>query len=279
MDSKPAPHTMKFEPLLAPEEAGPAAPASPKAPAQPGLVKRLRTNERLGRILGGSLALVGLVAGASVAWSELRPIRPPNTFNDPFRDVLGFALLDKDFNRLPIEERIRLLQEMAEKIRGLSSGDSAMMAAFAAGITGKAREQLEANLRTLMVDLVDKFALDYARSTEADREKAMEQCLLQMFELTNKLRMDEPKQGDDTPAQNLAEVRESASARAERMKGDANKSQVDSSDVAGVFQWVQSDVSKYSDPSERARTTRFMRDAVRYMRGQDINTGKAKKKG
>jgi hypothetical protein len=277
MDS-PARPDMKFQSLLTPEEAaGAPAPAKP-APARHGLVHRLRNDQRLGRILGGALALAGVVAGASVAWSELRPINPPDVFADPFKDVLGFALLDKDFNRLPIEERIRLLQEMAEKIRGLSSGDSAMMAAFAAGITGKAREQLEANLRTLMVDLVDKFALEYAQSTEADREKAMEQCLLEMFELTNTLRMDEAKPTDDTPAENLAEVRESASARAERMKGEG-KSQVDSGDVAGVFQWVQSDVSKYSEPNERARTTRFMRDAVRYMRGQDINTGKPKKKG
>lgn len=270
---------MKFDSLLAPEEAAAGA-ASPKDASKPGVLHRpVRVSGRAAKVIGASLALGGAAVGGAFAWSAFKPINPPDVFNDPFKDVLGFALLDKDFNRLPIEERLRLLKELSDKMKSLSGSDSALMAAFAAGITGEARAQLERNIRTLMVDVVDKFALEYARSGEADREKAMEQALLGMFELTGQLRFDEPdpEREGRTPAEQLARVREEATDRADRMKGEGNN-QVGAGDVGAVFQWVQQDVNQYSSPSERARTTRFMRDAVRYMRGQDVNTGKAKGK-
>lgn len=269
---------MKFEPLLAPEPAPTAPPPDPKKSAHAGLVDRLRRDQRLGKVVGGALAVVGLVGGGSFAWSELRPIHAPDVFNDPFKDVLGFALLSRDFNRLPIEERLALMEQMAEKLRGLSAGDSAMMAAFAAGITGEARAQLEANMRTLMVDIMDKFAAQYAQAADADREKAMEKCLLEMFEMTSKLRFDKQPDEVEAPAESLKETRERATARAERLKNSNSGNQVGAGDVAGVFNWVQTDVNQNSDPGERARTTRFMRDAVRYMRGQDVRTGKPKPK-
>jgi hypothetical protein len=36
-------------------------------------------------------------------------------------------------------------------------------------------------------------------------------------------------------------------------------------------------VNDRTNPAERARTVRFMRDTVRYLRGRDVNTGKPKR--
>lgn len=267
------PHMPRLEPLVAPEPE-PARPAGPVRTQQERAAIAAR-RQRLGKIAGGALALVGTVVGASFAWSELRPITPPDMFHDPFEDVLGFALLDRNFNKLPIEERLRLLKELADRLRSMNSGDSALMAAFAAGITGKARAQLEANVRTLMMDVMDKFAAMYAKASPDQREAALKDSLIQMIDMMREFDPTDDGKDKRSAEDQLAEMKKRSQERAERMRGQGDAS-IGEGEVSRMFSWVQNDVNRYSSPNERARVTRFMRDTVRYLRGNDVATGKPK---
>lgn len=266
-----------FESLLAAEtDAGGAGATEREKPARSAAeaFAAAARRRRLSQIAGGALALVGVAVGGSLAWSRFGPITAPDTFSDPFDDVLGFALLDKDFNRLPIERRLELLREMSERLRGLDSGDSALMAAFAAGISGKAREQLEANMQRLMTDVVDTFALRYAQAPESEKEEALEESILGMIGLMQELNPLEEGAGD--PKETLDRIKRQAARNQERAGRNPAGSQVGAADVGRMFDRVQGEINAGSSPAQRARTTRFMRDTVRYMRGQDIGTGKPK---
>lgn len=250
------------------------AKSTPAASRRSGFLRGPRA-ARAGRFIGAALALSGVLAGAAIAWSSLRPINPPDAFEDPFDNVLGFALLDEDFNKLPLEERLELIKQIAERFGSLSSSDSAVMAAFAAGIKDEARRQLEENTRTLMVDMMDKFATDYAKRLNDDPEAAIEDSMLEMIGLMQDLRMavgDEPSR---TPAETLERIKSQSRAEADRNR-EASTS-LDGEGVAEAFDWVQSDVNQFSSPGERARVTRFMRDTTRYLQGRDVRTGRPKR--
>jgi len=230
---------------------------------------------RMAPLIGGGLALVGVIAGAAIAWSSLRPVQPPDVFEDPFDDVLAFALLEKDFNSLPLEERLALVRQIAERFSSLSAGDSAMMAAFAAGIKDEARAQLMRNTRNLMVDLMDKFALEYA-AVEGDREAAIEESMLEMIGLMQDLRRaagDEPRL---TPDETLDRIKERSRAEADENRREADSS-LAGDEAAAALEFVRQDINEYSSPGERARVTRFMRDTARYLQGRDVKTGEPRK--
>ncbi len=255
----------------------PSAEAKRAAPQRSAAAMAARARrERVAKFIGLGLAAAGVIAGAAMAWDRWRPIVPPDTFNDPFDDVIGFALLDADFNRLPIEERIAIMKEMAERFRTMGSSDSALVAAFAAGITGKARETLERNMQVLMVDVVDRFAAQYAAAAPGTEEEAIEKAMTEMIGLMQELRTDNGER--EEAGETLDDIRRQ-SARNDARRRERSTASVGAGDVSNVFQWVQDDVNQASSPNERARVTRFMRDAGRYLRGQDIRTGKPKGQG
>lgn len=230
---------------------------------------------RLAPFIGGGLALAGVIAGGAIAWSALRPVNPPDVFDDPFDDVLAFALLEEDFNSLPLEERLALVRQIAERFSSLSAGDSAVMAAFAAGIKGEAREQLMRNTRYLMVDVMDKYALAYAK-VEGDREAAIERSMLEMIGLMQDLRRaagDEPRL---TPDETLNRIKERSRAEADENRREADSS-LEGDEAAAALEFVRRDINEYSSPGERARVTRFMRDTARYLQGRDVETGQPRK--
>ncbi|TVQ33164.1 MAG: hypothetical protein EA376_03670 [Phycisphaeraceae bacterium] len=263
-------HDRKFGSLLDAVEGGDAQSPKQTKPARVKDPAAARRRTRFAQMLGGAMALSGALVGASLAWSEFKPIRPPDVFNDPFDNVLAFALLDKDFNKLPIERRIELLKEMAERFRSLDAGDSALMAAFAAGIGGKARAQLQENLQVLAMDMTEMFAMKYAQAPADQKEEALEAALVEMFTLMQELSPVEGEQRD--AAETLERIRERSQRRAENRAGDGGGA-MQSAEVGRMIDWIQGDGNQNSSPGERARVTRFMRDTVRYMRGQDINKG------
>ncbi len=83
-------------------------------------------------------------------------------------------MLSDEFNRLPIEERLKLIGKLVQRMKGLSPDDSVLLAAFASGIGGAARHQLEENASRLAIDLWDKYAKDYGAVPPDKRDEYLE---------------------------------------------------------------------------------------------------------
>lgn len=229
--------------------------------------------DRHGKKIGLTLAAAGLVAGAAFAYDAFKPIRPPDPWRAPLDDVLGFALLDADFNRLPLERRLDLAKEIVARLRSMTAQDSVLMAAFAAGISGVARQRLEDNMSRLMVDLFDSFAKTYAAAADADKERVIEESLLAMLELQRDL---DPVgvTGERDARDRLDELRERTTARERAAAGDSRPTSIEPGRAEDVLRRVEQGVADRTSPAERARTVRFMRDTVRYLRGRDVATGR-----
>jgi hypothetical protein len=215
------------------------------------------------------LAAAGLAAGAVIALPALLPVRAPDAKRAPIVSVLDFALLDRDFNGLPLDERLALLRDLMARLRTMSAGDSALMAAFAAGVTGAAREQLETNVERLMVDLLDRHASAYAAAAEEDKEAAIEAAMLEMLGLTGELAEGE---ADPSAARaRLEEIRRAAKEDAQR----AAERGVDYDPVRMVesYKMFQRGIGRHSTPQQQAKIQLFFRGATRWLRGQPVDGG------
>lgn len=226
------------------------------------------------QLLGASLALGGVIVGAALVWRANRPVQPPSTFNDPLDDVLSFALIESDFQRLSLEQRLQIARDLAERLRTMDAEESAVLASFAAGVRDEARRRLTDNVRDLMFDVMDKHARDYASAPAERKEKILEESLIELFRLREQLNPLE--QDDDRSAEEeLERFKEQAQRRAERRaKQPFDRPKPD--EVQRMFQRVESDMNEHTSPMRRARMVRYMRDAVRYLRGQDPTTGEPK---
>lgn len=224
------------------------------------------------RTLGISVAAIGLIAGGSIAWSALRPISVPDAQRARLPKILSFALLDADFNKLPIKERLELVLSLAKRMQGMGAGDSALVAAFAAGIRGQAREQLEANARTLGSDLMADYGKQYTAIPQEQREDFLESTAVEWSKLMEQLTGQERNLSDD---ERLAEMRKEANRDAER--GRQTDRRLTADRAAGFMRMVQSDFAQYSSPNDRASSALFLRDMTRVLRGRDPATNQPKR--
>lgn len=224
------------------------------------------------RNLGITIAALGLLAGASVAWSALRPISVPDAQRARLPRILSFALLDADFNKLPVKERLDLVLSLAKRMQGMGAGDSALVAAFAAGIRGEAREQLEANARTFASDLMADYGKQYTAVPEDQKDAFLESTAVEWSKLMEQLTGETRNLSDE---QRLGEMREQAKRDAER--GRQTDRRLTAERASNFMRMVQSDFSRYSSPNERASSALFLRDMTRVLRGRDPATNEPKR--
>lgn len=250
----------------------PPAPVAKRAPLRERLRERfLGTPERRrksivrGRWIGG-VALLGAVAGAYLA---LRPTPMPDYEDDPLDEVFGYTLLSDEFNKLPVEKRLELVGTVFKRIQSMSSGDSGMMAAFAAGIMGKAREQMEENASRLMIDLWDKYSLEYDRVPAEERERFIDSTVVQLMRTTEVLSGQANPRSDE---EILADAKEQS--RRDQARLSDPKRAPGSREFAGMFIFMDRTIGARASGGERARGQALMRDMTRRLRGQDIRTGK-----
>ncbi len=250
------------------------------APAQPRrspirLRLKLRAPElspKATRTLGITLASLGLIGGASIAYSALRPISVPDAQRARLPKILSFALLDADFNKLPVKERLELVLSLAKRMQGMNAGDSALVAAFAAGIRGEAREQLEANARTLGADLMADYGKQYTSIPENQKEAFLESTAVEWSRLMEQLTGEERNLSD---AERLSEMRDQAKRDAER--GRQTDRRLTADRASNFMRMVQADFAQYSSPNERASSALFLRDMTRTLRGRDPATNQPKR--
>lgn len=217
----------------------------------------------------GGAAIVAMGIGL---YFIVRPIPQPDYLYAPMDDVLGFTMLTDEFNRLPAEERLKLMGDLVKRLRNMSSQDSLLMAGFAAGIAGKAREQIESNLSRLAVDTWDIYAKDYDKVSEDEREAYLERTFVEFSKLMETVGGEARDVSDE---RRLEEVR--GQAARDRQALAENPERAPGGEMLGsAFHLLTNNMGSRATPQQRARGGQMMRDMTRHFRGQDINTGKPK---
>ncbi len=272
--------SLELNPLLTPEDLKPAVTA-PK----PGLLKeldiRLRARidgwkarnwndpSRRGRTIRiGAIVLVVLLAGAGGAYWKWGIVHQPNYATDDLDDVLGFSFLTDDFNKLPIDERLRLLSELIERMKSSSAEDSAMLAAFMAGIAGQAREQLMENSSKIAIDMFDQYARKYDEVPPEEREKFIDDSFVDMAKKMEAMAGVTRDISDEDRIKEMTRQVGRDKQRIESGKGPGGA-------IAGrLFDFVQNNVASKASPQQRGQGATLMRDMGRRFRGEDIKKGR-----
>lgn len=216
-------------------------------------------------LVPGSIGL-GLV-GVSVLTIVLLPTPKPDFEDDPIDEVFNFALLTNDFNRLPLEERLELTRMMVDRLKDLGGGESTLLAAFAAGIVGSAREQLEENAARIALDIWDSQAKGYANVPAEDRAAFLEQAAIEMTRLTEGLN-GFPTDMTDDQILDRAGQQAQRDASMFRAAGERN-----SAAMGRFFTFMDQEIGGRASPVQRARITVLVRDMSRHFRGIDVASG------
>ncbi len=215
----------------------------------------------------GAGFLVLVASGGVGTWLMIRPKPVPDYRADSIAAVFDFTLLTEEFNRLPVEERIRLIGQLYERMRSLSASDSAEMAAFFAGISGAAREQIERNASRLMLDVVDLAAKDYTNVPAEQREKYLADAYVRMARLTAPFDGSIERRSDE-------ELVARGQRDARRNERIMRSGQVSAQDAGGMVTFMSQRIEEHATAHQRERITVFMRDLTRYLRGQDVQSGR-----
>jgi hypothetical protein len=211
-----------------------------------------------------SIAVMLLAGGAAYGAAMLMPKSEPDVFADDLADVLDYTLVSEEFNKLPIEQRLKLLQEVIARLKGADSQDSAMVAAFAAGLTGPMRAQLMRNAEKLAVDVWDKFASEYATVPVGERDAYLDKAFV---DFTN---MMEEIAGLDS---GVDEGQRMERARRDMQRGTPrDMPPMDAGRAAGLVQWMNDRAGKYTTPMQQANMASFARDMSRRMSGVQTPT-------
>lgn len=223
----------------------------------------------------GVPVLAVVLAGAAVGgYFALRP-RPVPDYSTAGLDVLfDYTMLGDDFNRLPVEERLKLMKMLVDRLKNMSSSDSMLMGAFAAGIAGAAREQIERNASRLAIDVWDKYAKDYPDVSGPEREKFLEDTFVQFSKMMETVGGEIRDVSDED---RVKEVKEQAARDRKRMT-DPDRGP-DGEALGRLYGFMNNNVGSHASPQQRVRGQQMLRDMSRHFRGQDVATGKGKGPG
>lgn len=218
--------------------------------------------------VAGALALVIGVG----AYLHYRPTPMPDFREDPLDRVFGYTLLTADFNKLPVEQRLELVATLTQRLGNMSASDAGLMAAFAAGIAGEGRRQLEENFSTLMIDTWDLLAAEHETSSPEERERSAEDAYVRLVRILSTFdgRPDE-RSREDILDEGRREARRGVERLAERRPSDRRTSR--------LFRFANEDVGGQASPQQRGRISVLMRDMTRTLRGEDVMTGRPKDPG
>jgi len=216
--------------------------------------------------IGAGAGVLALGLGLYLA---LRPVPQPDYLKDSLDDVFNYTLLTDEFNRLPVEKRMELIGQLVKRLKSMGGEDSMMMAAFASGIAGAARKQIEENAAKLAIDMWDKYAKDYTKVSAEDKDKYLDQTFLNFVKTMETV---SGEQRDKTDEERLAEVQRQSQRDRDRLK-DPNK-QPKGEDLGRMFRFMDQNVGGHASAEQRTRGMMMMRDMMRHFRNQDVNTGK-----
>ncbi len=220
-----------------------------------------------------SLAIAALVALLLALplywWFAVRWKPPPSIFDAPVDDVLGYLALD-DFNKLPLDERLKFMMDFAGRFRGMEAGDSAAMAGFMAGVTGPAREQMTKNARQLAKDVLADGSKRYLALPAAERAKFLDQWLVE-WERRMRLvtRGNEGKESDADRLKKIKDdVKRSEDRRTKRMAdGRDGMPDLEGEGAVAFMDFWQQEVESTASPAEQGQIGRFLEDMRKHLSG------------
>lgn len=190
-----------------------------------------------------------LLAIAATVYALVRgPKPPPSIFETPADDVAGY-LTTRDFSALPLEERVEFVSGVAARFRSMEQADSAIVAAFFAGLGAPAREVLRDNIRILGKDILLNGAESYlALATDAERARFLDEWLLKWGRLGRDLLGSRPRSDEEI----MDRARRDAKRDAERTQ-DLNPQMAQE-----IIDFWNSDVASVSTPKEQGQIFKFI---------------------
>lgn len=220
--------------------------------------------------LGLGAGALAIVAAGLGAYLVLRPTPTPDYMDDDLLTILDFTFLKEEFNKLPLDRRMELLGMFVKRIENMSAGESVLMAAFAGSVAGKAREQFEENISRFMIDMWDQHALEYAGVPAEQRETFLADALVQMERSLEAMGGGARERPDHERIANMKQqaARDQEMIRSGRGPGGTL--------TGRLYDVLNNDIGGHANAHERARAQQMTRDAMRFLRGQDLATGKPK---
>jgi len=214
-------------------------------------------------IMLAAALIATLVVGALVYWwVAVRWKPPPSIFDSPVDDALGYLALP-DFNKLPIEERMRFLLDLADRFRGLEPSESAAAAAFLAAVVGPAREQLHQNARVLAKDILAGAAAQYMDLPESERGAFIDRWLVEWTRTGE--RLTEGKEKDRSDEERIEDVRSDMRRNRERAADRSGGSALTDRSASRFMDFWQSEVEAAASPKEQGQIMRFMNDIRKHL--------------
>ena len=201
-----------------------------------------------------ALMLVVAIGGIVYWWGFVRWKPPPSIFDSPVDDAFGYLALD-DFNKLPLEERMRFLMDLAMRFRDMDSSDSATIAAFFAGLTGPVRQQLTQNVRNLARDILAQGAAGYFGS--GDKGKYIDDWVLEWTKMGEKLATGEERKKSDRDR--LDGIRKQAQRNDKRF-GEATTPSLTEDNALDFVSFWQKEVEGTASPKQQGQIAKFLED-------------------
>lgn len=179
--------------------------------------------------------------------------KPPNIFDTPVDDVSEY-LASKDFSRLSTQERLAYLEGILKRFNSMSQTDSAVAAAFFAGLSGKASEQLMNNARALGKDILIEGAQQYlAINSDEEKSKFLDQWLVKWVRFAEGM---DPKGRPGRPAGSDEDILSGLSRQASR---DAQRnSDMDATMAQQLMDFWQRDIASVATPKEQGQLFAFL---------------------
>jgi hypothetical protein len=241
--------------------------ASPELGEVPGIIReRLFGDERRARrtrriaVFGGPPAVIAVSLSM---WLWLRPMPTPDYDSGRIDELMNFTMLRDEFNRLSVEERLRLLGQLRERLSGLKPSESVLLAAFAGGIMDQAREQLEENASRLAIDMWDQYASEY-QYVEPERRGQFLDATVVSFVRSMETLAGQPS--DKSDSEILGEARAQAHDDLEELRSD-DRGGMNGGAMGMMFSVMRNDVSSHAAPQQRVRGEQMVIDMVRHLRG------------
>jgi len=218
-------------------------------------LRRLEPRQWLALCAGAGAALLLVI---TLSWWMFGRIRkPPSIFDSPVDDTLGYLAL-KDFSRLPVEERVRFMLDFAQRFRGMQPGESAAAAAFLAGLSGPARQQLRENVRDLMKDVLSEGAEEYMALSPQQRGAYIDKWIVK-WQRTAEIGLT-GKDSGKSDADRLSDMRKEGERAEKRRERFAGGGQLSDRGVTGFLDLWQGEVEPASSPREQGQIVRFLDD-------------------
>ena len=215
----------------------------------------LEDRKRLVKI-GGAL-LVALLVCLALLWNASRLRQPPSIFDTPIDNTLGYLTL-KDFSKLPLEERIRFMMELAERFRSLKPSESAAMAAFLAGVAGPARDQLRDNVKMIAKDVLAEGAQNYMALSPEKRGAFLDEWIIKWQRKMEKVTTG--KEEKKTDSERLDAMRDQGKRNEERQNRMTGGGNLSDRGANGFLDFWQGEIQGSSTPREQGQITKFLDD-------------------